>query len=183
MIALAILSRAVVWADDWVFYAGSRQGEVHDSTLREWYALNRLNPVSESEATALHYYDGDSVASNSPFPGGTVRVWEKSVFKKETKRYEDAKAVIEREEEARLNRKIGVLDYGWLFPMAVNRATKEITIFLEINCDTNEFFIKEANTYDKTGERMTREVIPDEYFWSPIRPGTIMEVLSRKVCE
>jgi hypothetical protein len=182
-VALVILSPTVVRADDWAFYAGSRQGEVHDSTLREWYALNRLNPVSESEATALHYYDRDSVASNSPFPGGTVRVWEKSILKKATKSYEDAKTEIEREEEARLNRKISVLDYGWLFPMAVNRATKEITIFLEINCDTNEFFIKEANTYDKTGERMTREIIPDEYFWSPIRSGTIMEVLSRKVCE
>ena len=182
-LALSVLAHADARGDDWVFYGATRQGEVHDSTLREWYALNRLNPVSESEATALHYYDRDSVASNSPFPGGTVRVWEKSVFKKETKSYEDAKAEIEREEEARLNRKIGVLDYGWLFPMAVNRATKEITIFIEVNCDTNEFFIKEANTYDKTGERMTREIIPDEYFWSPIRSKTIMDVLFRKVCE
>ena len=182
-VVLSVLAHADARGDDWVLYGATRQGEVHDSTLREWYALNRLGPVSENDATALHYYDQDSVASNSPFPGGKVRVWEKSVFKKGTKSYEDAKADIEREEEARLNRKIGVLDYGWLFPMAVNRATKEISMFIEVNCDTNEFFIKEANTYDKTGERMTREIIPDEYFWSPIRSGTIMEVLSRKVCE
>jgi len=183
VLAIATLSSTALHADDWAFYAGSRQGEVHDSTRREWYALNRLDPVSENDATALHYYDRDSVASNSPFPGGLVKVWEKSVFKKETKAYEDAKAEIEIEEEARLNRKISVLDYGWLFPMAVNRATKEITIFLQVNCESNEFFIIEVNTYDKTGERMTREVIPDEYFWSPIRSGTIMEVLSRKLCE
>lgn len=181
--ALSVIVCAHARGDDWVFYGGTRQGEVHDSTLREWYGLNRLSPVSEKEATALHYYDQDSVASNSPFPGGTVKVWEKSVLKKETKSYEDAKAEVEREERARLNRKISVLDYGWIFPMAVNRATKEITIFLEVNCDTNEFFIMEANTYDKTGKRMTREVIPDKYFWSPIRSGTIMEVLSRKLCE
>ena len=182
-VALVILSPTFVRADDWEFYGGSRQGEVHDSTLREWYALNRLNPVSESEATALHYYDRDSVASNSPFPGGIVKVWEKSVFKKETKSYEEAKAELEKEEEARLKRKIGVLDYGWLFPMAVNRATKEVTIFLQVNCDSNELFIIEVNTYDKTGERMTREIIPDEYFWSPIRSKSIVEVLASKVCE
>jgi hypothetical protein len=180
---LIILLRKDVRADDWLFYAGSRQGEVHDSTLREWYALNRLDPVTEVEANALHYYDGDSVASNSPLPGGIVKVWEKSAFKKETKSYEDAKAEVEKEEEARLNRKISVLDYGWLFPMAVNRATKEITIFLQVNCGSNEFFIIEVNTYDKMGKRMTREVIGDEYFWSPIRSETLMEVLSRKICE
>jgi hypothetical protein len=145
--------------------------------------LNRLNPVPENEANVLHYYDGDSVASNSPLPGGIVKVWEKSVFKKETKSYEDAKAEVEKEEEVRLNRKIGILDYGWLFPMAVNRATKEVTTFLQVNCGSNEYFIIEVNTYDKAGERMTREVIGDEYLWSPIRSGTIIEVLSRKVCE
>jgi hypothetical protein len=182
-IALACFSHTSARADDWAFYAGSRQGEVHDSTRREWYSLNRLNPVPENEATVLHYYDQDSVASNSPLPGSIVKVWEKSVFKKETKSYEHAKSEVEKEEQARLNRKIGVLDYGWLFPMAVNRATKEVTIFLQVNCGSNEFFIIEVNTYDKTGERMTREIIGDEYFWSPIRSNTIMEVLSRNICE
>jgi len=180
---LSVIVCAHARGDDWVFYGGTRPGKVDDSTLREWYGLNRLNPVPEKEATALHYYDQDSAASNSPFPGGLVRVWEKSILKKETKTYEDVKAEIEKEESAKLNRKISVLDYGRIFPMAVNRATKEITIYLEVNCDTNEYFIKEANTYDKTGKRMTREVISDKYFWSPIRSGTMMDVLSRKVCE
>src|SRR5512143_4093997 len=98
--ALIILVRKDVQADDWLFYAGTRQGEVHDSTRREWYSLNRLNSVPENEANVLHYYDRDSVASNSPLPGGIVKVWEKSVFKKETKSYEDAKAEVEKEEEA-----------------------------------------------------------------------------------
>jgi hypothetical protein len=182
-IALSSFFHTSARADDWAFYAGTRQGEVHDSTLREWCALNRLNSVPENEATVLHYYDQDSVSSNSPLPGGIVKVWEKSVFKKETKSYEDAKADVEKEEAARLNRKIGVLDYGLLFPMAVNRATKEVTMFLQVNCSSKEFFIIEVNTYDKTGERMTREIIGDEYFWSPIRSNTIMEVLSRKICE
>jgi hypothetical protein len=56
-------------------------------------------------------------------------------------------------------------------------------MFLQVNCSSKEFFIIEVNTYDKTGERMTREIIGDEYFWSPIRSNTIMEVLSRKICE
>lgn len=180
---ISLLVCADAQGEEWVFYAGSSQGEVHDATLREWYGLNRMKPVSQNEATALHYYDLDSVAANSPFPGGTVRVWEKSVLKKTTKPYEEAKAEIEKEESARLERQISVLDYAWIFPMAVNRATKEITIYLEINCDTGEYFIKEANTYDKTGARMTQEKISDKYFWSPIRSGTLMAMLSENLCQ
>jgi len=180
---ISLLAGIEAQGEEWIFYAGSSQGEVHDATLREWYGLNRFMPVSQNEATALHYYDRDSVASNSPFPGGTVRVWEKSVLKKTTKPYEEAKAEVEKEESAKLKRQISVLDYAWIFPMAVNRATKEITIYLEINCDTGEYFIKEANTYDKTGARMTQEKISDMYFWSLIRPGTLVAMLSQNLCQ
>jgi len=182
-LVLSVFLCADARGDDWALYGGSRQGEVHDSTLREWYGLNRFEPVSPEEATSLHYYDRDSVARNSPFPGGIVRVWEKSVIKKETSEYEAAKAEIEAEEAARLKRKITVLDYAWIFPMAVNRATKEIATLYDFNCDTREFFIVEVNTYDKAGKRMTREVIADKYFWSPVRAGTLLDILSLKVCE
>lgn len=182
-IGLAVFICTDGWAEDWVFYAGSLQGEVSESAIREWYGLNRFHPVSEAKANILHYYDHDSVASNSPFPGGIVRVWEKAVFKKETVSYEEARTEIEKEKEASLKRRLSVLDYAWLFPAAVNRATKEITTLYDFNCDTREFFILELNTYDHTGKRMTREVMGDKYFWSPLRSGTILEILFRKVCE
>jgi hypothetical protein len=169
-------------AEEWVFYAGTFQSPVPDSTRREWYSLNRLSPLPEGKANVLHYFDQDSVAYNSPFPGGKVKVWEKSVYQKETKSYEEIKAEIEKEEEKRLNRKITVLDYGRLFPMAVNRATKEVTTLLEIDCSGKEFFIIEVNTYDKTGDRLSREIIPDEYLWSPVGSNSIMEVLAQKIC-
>ena len=106
---------------------GERTGRDKETTLRDWSQLNSLKPVLRTEAKTFHYYNGDSVASNSPFAGGTVRVWEKSVLQRQTKTYEEARQEIQREEEARSKRKISTLDYAWLFPRTVNRASKEIT--------------------------------------------------------
>jgi Surface-adhesin protein E len=183
VIGLAMLACAEARGDDWVFYGGSREEGVEESALRDWYVLNKLSLVSKAEATAYHYYDRDSVASNSPFPGGIVRVWEKYVFQRETKTYEEAREEIKKEEEARLKRRINQLDYVWLFPFAVTRATKETATLYEINCDTREFFLMEVNHYDKEGKRMTRETNMDMTLWIPIQPETMLELLSKEVCK
>jgi hypothetical protein len=144
--------------------------------------LNRLRPVPKDEATAYHYYDQDSIASNAPYPGGIVRVWERFVLRKETMTYDEAREEIQREEEARLKRKISTMDYAWLFVHTVNRATKQVETLYEINCDTREFFIMEVNYYDKAEKRMSREVNMEMTFWIPIRPETLMETLCEKLC-
>lgn len=150
--------------------------------LRDWSRLNALKPVPKTEARTYHYYDLDSVAANSPFPGGSVRVWEKSVLQTEIKSYEEAREEIKEEEEARLKRKITVLDYAWLFPLAVNRATKESETSYTIDCDGREFFILEVNNYDKAGKRMTREANMTMDLWFPIQPDTMMELLYKEAC-
>ena len=150
--------------------------------LRDWSRLNALTPVPKTEARTYHYYDLDSVAPNSPFPGGSVRVWEKSVLQTEIKSYEEAREEIKEEEEARLKRKITVLDYAWLFPLAVNRATKESETSYNRDCDGREFFILEVNNYDKAGKRMTREANMTMDLWFPIQPETMMELLRKEVC-
>ena len=183
VLALAAVAAAQALADDWVVYSASGAKGERGRALRDWYELNKLEPLPRDGAAALHSYDQDSVASNSPFPGGTVKVWEKMVYQEEKKTYQEAREDVEGEERARLKRKLDVFDMARLFPVAVNRTVKEVTTFYEINCDTGEFFILEVNTYDKTGFRMTREVVSDKYLWSAVRPGTIMEVLSRKLCE
>jgi Surface-adhesin protein E len=184
VVGLAVLAHAEVRGDDWVFYGGSREQGVKESALRDWYVSNRLRPLPKNEATAYHYYDRDSIASNYPYSsGGIVRVWEKYVFQRETKTYEEARVEIEKEEEKRLKRKINVLDYGWLFPFAANRATKEVTTLYEINCDTGEFFILELNQYDKAERRMTRETNMEMTLWVPIRPETMLELLCKQVCQ
>ena len=182
-VALATLTRTEVRGDDWVFYSGSAQEQPQGATLRDWYGLNRIKPVEKDEAKIHHYFDQDSVASSTPFPGGTVRVWEKAVLQRETKGYEEAKAEIQKEEEKRLKRKISVLDYAWIFPMAVNRAAKEVTTLYKIDCDSKKFFILEGNCYDKAGQRMTREATFDMELWLPIQPGTVMDVLAKEVCK
>jgi hypothetical protein len=182
-ISLVLLASFSGWGEDWVIYQGSGALAENGAALRDWYTLNWLAPEPRSGASAHHYYDRDSVASNSPFPGGTVRVWEKFAFQRESPTYKEAKEELERLERARLNRTLSVFDMARLFPVAVNRATKEVTTYYEINCDTNEFFILEVNTYDKTGHRMTREVISDKYLWSTIKSETVMEALSRIVCQ
>ena len=179
---LAVVPNREVRAEVWVFYGGSGQTEVKDSTVRDWYGLNSHKPVSKAEAKTFHYYDRDSVASNSPFPGGVIRVWEKSVLQRETKSYEESREEIQGEEEKRLKRKITALDYAWLFPRAVNRASKEIATLFEINCDSLEFVILEVNTYDQAGQRMTRETNNDMVLSFPIQEGTMMEILSQDVC-
>ena len=181
--ALAAVSATQALAEDWVVYSASDAKGERGRALRDWYELNKLEPLPKDGAAALHYYDQDSVASNSPFPGGTVKVWEKMVYQGEKKTYEEAREDVEKEERARLKRKLDVFDMARLFPVVVNRTVKEVTTFYEINCDTGEFFILEVNTYDKTGFRMTREVVSDKYLWSAVQPGTIMEILSRKLCE
>jgi hypothetical protein len=182
-IVVGIFFAGDVRGDDWVFYSGSAQEPPKGTVLRDWYGLNRIKPVAKDKAKTHHFFDQDSVAFSSPFGGGIVRVWEKAVLQRETKDYEDAKADIEKEEERRLNRRISVLDYAWIFPSAVNRATKEATTLYEINCDSRDFFILEGNTYDKAGKRMTREATFDMDLWLPIQPGTVMEALAREVCK
>jgi len=181
-LALAAFAAAEALGDDWVFYGGSLQQQGGGPGLRDSYELNRLEPAPKTEATAYHYYDRDSLGYSSPFPGGIVRVWEKAVFQKETKAYKEARKEVEREQEKKLGRKITVLDYAWLFPLAVKRATKEITTLYEINCDSREFYVMEVNNYDKTGDRLTRETIFDKDLWLPIRPHTLMEALSKEIC-
>ncbi len=182
-VALGVFFHRDVRGEDWLFYGGSGQEDVEEWMFRDRYVLNKLKPVAESEAKTYHYYDQDSVASNSPFPGGIVRVWEKSILQKQTKSYDEARDDIEKEEEKRLGRKLTVLDFARLFPLAVNRATKETTTLFEINCDSREFFITEVNNYDKTGKRMTRETTMAMNLWFYIQPQTMMEALSRIVCK
>lgn len=183
IVGLAVLAHGEARGDNWVFYGGTQEEKIGESALRDWYVSNRLRPVAKNEATAYHYYDRDSVASNYPYSGGIVRVWEKYVFQRETKTYEEAREEIEREEEARLKRKISALDYGWLFLSAANRATREVTTLYEINCDTREFFILEVNQYDKAERRMTRETNMEMTLWVAVQPETMLELLSREICQ
>ena len=182
VVGLAVLAYTEAGAEEWVFYGGSAQGEERELILRDWSRLNQFTPVPKTEAKTFHYYDQDSVAPNSPFPGGSVRVWEKAVLQREIESYDEAREEIKKEEETRLKRKINVLDYAWIFPLAVNRASKETETLYNIDCDSREFFIFEVNNYDKEGKRMTREANMAMDLWFPIQPGTVMELLSREVC-
>lgn len=183
--AFMLLSRVLpAHGDEWVFYASSGQKVDLGRAVRDYYVLNRLPPLDNSKSeTTRHFYDRDSLGYNSPFGGGTVRVWEKAVIKKETPSYERAREMVQNEERKRLNRELTVLDTSWILNMAANRAAKEITTYYEINCDTEEFFVLEVNTYDKNGLRMTREVISNKYLWSQVAPGTLMGILARKLCD
>ena len=182
-VALTALFRTDVRGDDWVFYCASERVEAAGSTLRDWYGLNSLTCRHKIGASSYHYYDRDSLAASSPFPGGIVRVWEKSVLQKETKSYEEAREAVAKEEEVRRKRKINELDYAWLFPMAVNRAAKETATLFEIDCDSETFLVLEGNNYDKGGQRMSRETAFDKELWLPIQPQTVMEALYQHVCK
>jgi Surface-adhesin protein E len=181
-VMLTISLCADVRGDDWVFYCASGREETSGSALNDWYGLNRLTCRPKTGASSYHYYDRDSLAPSSPFPGGIVRVWEKSVLQKETESYEEAREAIAKEEEIRRKRKISELDYAWLFPMAVNRAAKETATLFEIDCDSKKFMVLEGNHYDKAGKRMTREATFDMELWLPIQPQTVMEALYRNAC-
>jgi len=170
-------------ADDWILYAASNAGEDPGLASRDWFVLNKQRLLPETEALVLHYYDQESVGGNFNFPGGIFRVWEKYIIQRGTKSYEEAKAEVEKESEKRLKRKITALDYAWLFPLAVNRATKEVQTLYEINCDSSEFIILEVNHYDKDGNRMTREINMNMELWYPIEPETVMEAFFRKICK
>jgi hypothetical protein len=183
LVVAGLVAGTAAWGDDWAFYGGSGQEGVEESILRDRYVLNRYRPVPKEEAKTYHYYDPDSAASNSPYSGSVVRVWEKSVLQKETKGYDDAREEVQREEEARLGRPINVLDYGRLFPLAVNRATKETATLLEINCASRQFIVLEIDNYDKTGKRMTRETTMAMDLWFHIQPETMMEALYQIVCK
>jgi hypothetical protein len=168
-------------ADDWIFYGASFQAET-SSTLKDWYGLNRLPLVEKDKGNTYHFYDQDSLAASSPLPGSITRIWEKSVVQRETKNYFETKKEIEQEGEKKLQRKITALDQGWIFPLAVKRATKETHTLFEINCGTGEFIILEVNHYDRDGNRMSRETNMDRETWHAIEPGTIMEALSQQIC-
>ncbi len=170
-------------ADDWVIYSASMAGADPGAKLRDWYVLNRVRPSPKTEARAHHYFDRESIGGNVGFPGGIFRVWEKYVIQKDTKSYEETKAEVEREEEIRLGRKLGALDYAWLFPMVVNRAAKEIQTLYEINCDSKEFIILEINHYDKDGNRMSRDTNMEMDLWYPIESGTVMEAFFQHICQ
>lgn len=169
--------------EDWVFYTGSAHEEAGGPGLRDWYGMNRLKPLPREEAKTDHYYDKDSVAFNSPFPGGTVRVWEKSVIRRETKIYEEAREEVWKEEEARRDRKLSPLEAAHLFPDAIRKATKEIKTLYEINCDTREATLLEINLYDRAGKRMSREFNRDATLWFGVQSGTVMDLLQSKVCK
>ncbi len=183
IIGMALIPLGEAWAHDWVFYAASIAGVDPGPKLRDWYVLNRIEPSPAEEAGAHHYFDRESIGGNIGFPGGIFRVWEKYIVQSETKGYEETKAEVEEEEERRLGRKPNSIDYGWLFPLIVNRATKEVHTLYEINCDSREFIILEVNYYDKDGIRMTRDTNMEMDLWYPIEHGTVMEALSRQICK
>lgn len=183
IIGMALIPFGEAWAHEWVFYAASIAGEDPGQKLRDWYILNRIEPVPIEEAGAHHFFDRESIGGNIGFPGGVFRVWEKYVVQSETRGYEETKAEVEKEEERRLGRKPNSIDYGWLFPLIVNRATKEIHTLYEINCDSKEFIILEVNYYDKDGIRMTRDTNMDMSLWYTIEPGTVMEALFLQICK
>ena len=182
VVGLSVFVSSDGWTENWVLYAGSRPVQDEQAVLIDWYASNKLKPASETKATVYHYYDQESVASNSPSGGVIFRVWEKSVTQGEVRSYEETMEEMEKEEEKRLKRRVTVLDVARVFPVAVKRAAKEITILYEINCETGDFYVLEVNSYDKTGQRMTRKLNTDTAAWATVQPGTVMEVLSRQVC-
>lgn len=169
---------------EWQLYAASGWGRDGHAILNDWYVLNKLIPVAEAaEAAALHYIDPDSVASSAfESTGGTVRVWEKLVFRETTKPYTEVREEVEREERHRLGRELTVLDMAAVFPHAVNQAAKEVRTLFEINCESGEFIVLQVDLYDVEGSRMISERNSNMDLWYAVRPGTVMELLAKKVC-
>jgi hypothetical protein len=170
-------------AEEWVFYTASGDPPERNRALIDWYQANSLKPVAEDKATIRHYYDEESVSANSPFGGGTVRVWGKSVVKGEVKSYDATMRDLERQEEKRLKRKLTALDAARIFPQAVSAAVKEITAQYEIACDEKDLYVREVNSFDSTGAKMTRQLNMDTAFWVPIQSGSVMEELMKRVCQ
>lgn len=170
-------------AEEWVFFTASDKPPNRDQTLIDWYQANSLKPAPEDKAAIRHYYEEESVSANSPFGGGTVRVWGKAVVQGDVKPYNQTMAELEREEEKRLRRKLTTLDTSWLFPMAVSRSIKEINTQYEISCDEKEFYIYEVNSIDASGEKMTRQLNMDTAIWVRIKSGSVMEELFKRVCQ
>jgi len=178
-----LLAHGEARGEDWVIYAGASPVEDDQAGLIDWYASNRLKPASKTRATVCHYYDRESVASTSGAGGVIFRVWEKSVRQGEIRTYDETIEEIEKEEEQKLKRRVTVLDMARVFPIAVKRAAKEIATLYEINCENREFYIQEVNTYDKTGQKMTRKLNMDMTSWTTVQPGTVMELLTKEVCK
>ena len=182
---LALLATAYAQEEAaWDLYAMSSWGKAGHASLSNWYLHNKLEPVAgETEASARHYYDRGSLASNAyEGTGGTIRVWEKILLKGITRSYEEVRADVEKEEGQRLGRKLTVLDMAGVFPHAVNQAAKEIRTLFEINCESGEFIVLETNLYDVEGSRMIRETNPNLDVWYPVQPGSVMSLLAKKVC-
>jgi hypothetical protein len=169
---------------EWMLYAASSWGRSGHSILNDWYVLNKLVPVAAaSAASALHYIDAESVASSDfEGTGGTVRVWEKFVLGRDTKPYVEVRAEVEKEERLRLGRELTVIDMAAVFPHAVNQAAKEVRTLFEINCESGEFIVLQVDLYDVEGNRMISERNSNMDLWYAVRPGTVMELLAKKVC-
>lgn len=169
---------------EWEPYAASAWGMSGHAFLNDWYVLNKLEPVAdETVASARHYYDRASLASNAfEGAGGTIRVWEKIRFEGITRSYEEVRAEVVKEEQQQLGRPLTVLDMARVFPHAVNQATKEIRTLFEINCESGEFIVLEVNLYDVEGSRMISEKNANMDLWYAIRPGTVMSLLAGKAC-
>jgi hypothetical protein len=182
VLAATASNSALAGGDDWVAYAASDPARKAESTLGHSYILNVLVPVSGDAASADHFYDRDSVARSSPGAGGIVRVWERYVLRAETLSYEQTIASVEGAEEKRLGRKVSPIEHARLFPLAVQKATKEVRTLYEINCDSREFIILEVDHYDKDDQRMTRETNFAMGQWYRVEPGTVMDALFRQVC-
>jgi len=181
LICLILIVSPKMWPENWVFYGASRSQINTESTLMDWYVLNRTIPVSKDQAAVNHFYDRESLTVSSPFSGGIVRVWEKSVLQGPVKSYKEAREEVEREREEQLMRKLTSIDQGWVFPLAVKRATKEIHTLFKINRDSGEFLILEVNYYDSEGERITRELNSVRAVWHHVAAGTIMEELFLRI--
>lgn len=182
ILGICVFAGRQVGDEDWVLYGTSREETDASGTTKDWYRLNRVRPIFQSEAAVHHFYDRNSLASSSPYSGGISRVWEKTVMQRTTNNYFETKQDIEKQEENRLKRKLTTLDQAWIFPLAVKGATKETHTLFEINCDSKEFVILEVNHYDKDGNRMSREQNMDRRTWHPIVTGTLMDALFQKIC-
>lgn len=182
VLTFALLFPPQAGAEEWSLYGQSSRRPLRQAAPADWYALNKIMPVPAAEASADHYIDEESMGTSPIAASNIIRVWEKTVFKNESKPYEATRADVEKEEEQRLGRGLTVLDMARIFPLAVNRATKEIRTLYEINCESREFVILEVDLFDVEGGRIIRETNPNLDIWYPVSPGTLMEVLYAKTC-
>ncbi len=168
--------------DAWLLYGLSQRASADRGRVWDWYALNKLAPSAPDEATAEHYVSEGSLDPSLIAEAAIVRIWERSVFRRPAKPFEEARREVLGEEERRLGRKLGIIDMPGLFPLVVSRAVKEVRTLFEINCYSNEFTILEVNIYDSEGSRMVREAGFNTDIWMPIAPGTLMDAFAKKAC-